>query len=168
MTIINNNKLIIILVILLVFTEYFITADNRSLDGESNNKANPNAGTPKSEFTREIEKKSWPDETLKAMVSTPGEYTAIVPKTSNACTTLPKGQFPLPRCVSNLVNGLQAKIGEEFDLGTLDAKKSLRKTSHVVRTFVIFVLFLVFKQKFTNHLLFFFCFFAVDILGTIC
>src|SRR2546423_2342702 len=123
-----NNKLIIIFAILLVFTEYFVTAEIRSFDGASNNKGNPNAGTPKSEFTRDIDKTSWPDETTQAMVSTPGEYTAIVPKESNACTTLPKGQFPLPRCVSNLVNGIQAQLGEEFDLGTLDAQKSSRKT----------------------------------------
>ncbi|GBB83499.1 hypothetical protein RclHR1_10200006 [Rhizophagus clarus] len=133
MIILNNKFVVVILPILLIFINLILViAEIRTLDGQSNNKANPEAGTPQSQFTKNIGKTSWPDASGNAMASTPGEYTINVPTNTFCNTPLPNGQLPLPRCVSNLINGLQAKLGDEFNLTALEAKKSKKKTSHMV------------------------------------
>ena|SRR6266498_2812846 len=130
MTILNKKFAAVIIVIFQCLV--VITAEIRSLDGQSNNLNDPKAGTPQSEYKREIEKTSWLD--ADTMVSTPGEYTENVPKANSNCKApLPEGKFPLPRCVSNLVNGLQAKLSDGFDLSGQEAKQSQRKNSHMVR-----------------------------------
>ncbi|CAG8501913.1 16490_t:CDS:10 [Funneliformis mosseae] len=119
-------------VILAIFQFLVIVTAQRALDGQSNNLNDPNAGTPQSPYKRDIGKQAWQDG-IDAMITTPGDYTAVVPKGNGACAVPAlEGLFPLPRCVSNLVNGLQAKLGDEFELSIQDTKKSKRKNSHML------------------------------------
>lgn len=132
MIIILNNKFTAVILLLIFINLILVKAEIRPLDGQSNNKGDPKAGTPQSQLTRNIGKTSWPDASGNAMASTPGEYTIDVPKDTLCTTPLPKGQLPLPRCVSDLVNGLQSKLENEYNLNALEAKKAKRKTSHMV------------------------------------
>jgi hypothetical protein len=148
MIILINKFAAVILAILLIFNLILVAADIRTLDGQSNNKDDPKAGTPQSQFAKNITKTSWPDASGNAMISTPGEYTINVPKNTLCTAPLAQGQLPLPRCVSNLVNGLQAKLTDVYNLNALEAKKSKRKTSHMVRSYIFVFKYRIFSQSF--------------------
>ncbi|PKK80181.1 hypothetical protein RhiirC2_725128, partial [Rhizophagus irregularis] len=57
------------------------------------------------------------------MVPTPGNY-ATDPKAS-CVDPLPAGNYPLPRCVSNLITAMTLKDTDSFDLKRLDKFKRL-------------------------------------------
>ncbi|CAI2171547.1 10820_t:CDS:2 [Funneliformis geosporum] len=130
MTIILNKSLAA--VILAIFQFLVVVTAQRALDGQSNNLNDPKSGTPQSPYKRDIGKQEWQDG-IDLMILTPGDYSENVPKGNVACAApLQEGIFPLPRCVSNLVYGIQAKLGDEFDLSIQDTKKSKRKNSHML------------------------------------
>src|SRR6266542_5745028 len=97
-------KLLLPLIILpacIVTVEY----EYRSLDGSNNNIAEPKAGTPKAHFFR-----NKPNGTNYAgdngeMIPSPGNYVlgegAVAPKCKDPRA---EGIFPLPRCISNVLD----------------------------------------------------------------
>ncbi|GBC41947.2 heme peroxidase [Rhizophagus irregularis DAOM 181602=DAOM 197198] len=71
------------------------------------------------------------------MVPTPGNY-ATDPKVS-CVDPLPAGNYPLPRCVSNLITAMTLKDTDSFDLKRLDKFKSKRKNSHILTYWAFFI-----------------------------
>jgi hypothetical protein len=110
-----------------------IAAEYRSLDGSNNNIAEPKAGTPNVPFFR----KKPNDENYAGkngeMVSSPGNYNFILKEVAPKCKDLiPKGMFPLPRCISDVLDGYQTTAKDAFSWDFLDSFKSKRKVSHMV------------------------------------
>jgi hypothetical protein len=106
----------------------------RSLDGTNNNLYVPNAGASGVPYLNyKNAKENFADSKTASMLTCPHNYVADKLPIVDKCTDiLPKGTFPLPRCVSNLANGIQSTRAQQFDADFTNSLKSKRKSSHMV------------------------------------
>jgi hypothetical protein len=115
----------------LIFLITIATCDYRSISGEGNNRFFPSDGIANTPLIREtVPDTLYEDAATFQMVPTPGNY-ATDPKVSCA-DLLPGGNYPLPRCVSNVITAMRLNDTDSFDLNRLDKFKSKRKNSHIV------------------------------------
>jgi hypothetical protein len=129
---IKTNQLLYYIIFAILIT--ITTCEYRSIDGGGNNRNFPSDGVPKSALGRENPKTNYGVGAFQ-MVPTPGNYGELDPKMSCA-DPLPADNFPLPRCVSNLITAMKLKNDDSFNLAYLDKYKSKRKCSHLVSWFV--------------------------------
>ncbi|CAG8437041.1 1229_t:CDS:10 [Scutellospora calospora] len=123
---------IIVLIYVLIFRNV-VQSEYRSLNGSNNYKNNDqnNLGLANSAFVRQQVPKTFYQDNLGIMISTPGNYTTLT--AGVRCTDqLPAGSFPLPRCVSNLLHSYQLQANDVFNLTYLQQFKSKRSISHIV------------------------------------
>src|SRR6266498_443389 len=131
----SNNKMLLC-GILIYFSLFKINnaQQYRSLDGTNNNLNVPNAGASGVNYLNyknAIE--LFADSATASMVACPHNYQAVTLPVVDKCTDiLPEGTFPLPRCISDLVNGVQATQAQQFDENFVDTFRSKRKSSDMV------------------------------------
>src|ERR1041385_7738534 len=128
----GQNKLLFHVIFSILLITITTCQEYRAIDGSGNNRNVPLAGIPKTPFSRQIPPKSLyqPGPTPFQMIPTPGNY-ELDPNVS--CTdTLPSGNFPLPRCVSNKISAMKLQSDAAFNLAQSDKFKSKRRNSHIV------------------------------------
>ncbi|CAG8467977.1 2697_t:CDS:10 [Cetraspora pellucida] len=122
-----------------------VIAEYRSYDGVGNNKANPKAGSSGMPyFTLEQFTKRFDNPTTGSMLQCPGNYTSIL--SVNCTNPLQSGQFPLPRCISNLANGIHKSYVDQNNISYSDSMKSKRKSSHLMTFWIDFLAFDIVKS----------------------
>jgi hypothetical protein len=112
----------------------------RTLDGTNNNLNVPNAGAVGAIYLNyKNAAELFADSATASMVICPQNYQAVASPVIDKCTdVLQEGTFPLPRCISDLVDGVQAKQTQQLNEGFVDSFKSKRKSSHMVSQFTLF------------------------------
>src|SRR4051812_46422797 len=115
----------------LIILATYVVAEYRSLDGSNNNIAVPNAGIPNVPFNRQKPNYEKYAGNNGKMIPSPGNY--VLNGISPTCKDpREEGIFPLPRCISNVLDGYQLTRENEFSWDFLDSFKSKRKVSHMV------------------------------------
>jgi hypothetical protein len=111
----------------------------RSLDGTNNNLYVPNAGASGVQYLNyKNAKEFFADPTTASMLTCPHNYINDGLPIVDKCTDiLPEGIFPLPRCISNLANGIRATQAQQFGVNFINSLKSKRKSSHMVSQFAL-------------------------------
>ncbi|GBB83501.1 hypothetical protein RclHR1_10200008 [Rhizophagus clarus] len=110
----------------------------RSITGEGNNRFFPSDGMADTPLIRDaLPNPLYADAATFEMVPTPGNY-ATDPKAS-CSNPLPAGNYPLPRCVSDLISAMRIQDTDAFNLQRLDKFKSKRKNSHILTYWAFFV-----------------------------
>ncbi|CAG8610641.1 35932_t:CDS:10, partial [Racocetra persica] len=128
-----------------------VIAEYRSYDGVGNNKANPKAGSSGvpyfiiEQFTQRFD-----NPTTGSMLQCPGNYTSIL--SVNCTNPLQSGQFPLPRCISNLANGIHKSFVDQNNISYSDSLKSKRKSSHLMTFWIDFLAFDIVKSVETGEI----------------
>ncbi|RIA97145.1 heme peroxidase [Glomus cerebriforme] len=122
----------------------------RSLDGTNNNLNVPNAGAVGAvylNYKNAIE--LFADSTTASMLSCPHNYQAVtLPVVDKCVDILPEGTFPLPRCLSDLGDGVQATRAQQFNETFVNNHKSKRKSSHMMTFWADFITFdITFSQE---------------------
>src|SRR5438105_1682469 len=107
----------------------YIVAEYRSLDGSNNNIANPNAGIPNAPFFRQKPNHENYAGNNGEMIPSPGNYNAPNGKALTCKDAREEGIFPLPRCISNVIDGYRLTRQDAFSWNFLDSFKSKRKVS---------------------------------------
>ncbi|CAG8630503.1 4443_t:CDS:10 [Rhizophagus irregularis] len=144
---------IYLLLHLIVLPAYVAAAvEYRSLDGSNNNIAEPKAGTPNVPFFRQKPHDANYAGDNSEMVSSPGNYNynpnEVVPKCKDL---IPKGMFPLPRCISDVLDGYQTTAKDAFSWDFIDSFKSKRKVSHMITFWGQFMAFDIASSQFTGE-----------------
>ncbi|CAB4491492.1 unnamed protein product [Rhizophagus irregularis] len=144
---------IYLLLHLIVLPAYVAAAvEYRSLDGSNNNIAEPKAGTPNVPFFRQKPHDANYAGDNGEMVSSPGNYNynpnEVVPKCKDL---IPKGMFPLPRCISDVLDGYQTTAKDAFSWDFIDSFKSKRKVSHMITFWGQFMAFDIASSQFTGE-----------------
>ncbi|PKC11241.1 heme peroxidase [Rhizophagus irregularis] len=115
----------------------------RTLDGTNNNLNVPNAGVVGAiylNYKNAVE--LFADSATASMVICPQNYQVVALPVVDKCTdVLQEGTFPLPRCISNLADGVQATQAQQFDESFVDSFKSKRKSSHMMTFWADFISF---------------------------
>ena len=111
----------------------------RSLDGTNNNLYVRNAGTAGAQYLNyKNAKELFADPTTASMLTCPHNYETDGSPILDRCTDiLPEGTFPLPRCISNLADGIHATQAQQFGANFINSLKSKRKSSHMVSQFLL-------------------------------
>ncbi|CAG8767658.1 13730_t:CDS:2, partial [Gigaspora rosea] len=91
----------------------------RLIDGSDNNALNPIAGTPHQPFLRDISSLNFNG-----------------PTTIKCTDKIPSGQYPMPRCISDVMSRYNV---QPYDINALSSYRSFRRTSHFV-SYMKFVL----------------------------
>ncbi|CAG8599806.1 7905_t:CDS:10 [Gigaspora margarita] len=121
-------RALVFLIYVLVF-ENVVLSEYRTLNGTNNDK--DGLGVSNMPFVRQQIPVPYFQDNVAAMISTPGNYSTL--PTGVSCTTsLPAGNLPLPRCISNVLHSYQLKANDSFNLTRLQQFKSKRSISHVV------------------------------------
>lgn len=115
----------------LIILPTYIVAEYRSLDGSNNNIAIPNAGIPNVPYFRQKPNNEKYAGDNGEMIPSPGNYVLNV-KAPTCKDPRAKGIFPLPRCISNVLDSYQLTKEYAFSWNLLDSFKSKRKVSHMV------------------------------------
>ena len=130
------NKMLVvgILVYFLLFEINNAQPFYRSLDGTNNNLNNPNAGASGAKYLNyKNASELFADPTTASMLNCPHNYQAAGLPVVDRCTdNLTNDVFPLPRCISDLVDGIRATQVQQFDNIFINDLKSKRKSSHMV------------------------------------
>ena len=124
-----------ILVYFLLFRIINAQLDNyRSLDGTDNNQNDPNAGASGAKYLNyKNARELFANPTTASMLTCPHNYQAVGLPVVDRCTdVLPEGTFPLPRCISNLADGIHSTQAQQFNEIFVSDLKSKRKSSHMV------------------------------------
>jgi hypothetical protein len=127
------NKMLFggILVYFLLFGVNSAQKQYRSLDGTNNNLLVPDAGASGVLYLNGNE--LFADPTTASMLNCPHNYQNDgLPLVDRCSDILPEGTFPLPRCISDLANGIQATQAQQYDENFIESLKSIRKSSHMV------------------------------------
>src|SRR3954452_16801871 len=122
-----------VLIYFLLFGINHAQKQYRRLDGTSNNLLVPDAGASGVLYSNKNANELFADPTTASMLNCPHNYQNDGLPLVDKCTDiLPEGAFPLPRCISNLADGIQAKQAQQYDEKFIDGLKSKRKSSHMV------------------------------------
>ncbi|GBC06036.1 hypothetical protein RclHR1_06580008 [Rhizophagus clarus] len=115
----------------------------RSLDGTNNNLNVPNAGAAGTLYLNyKNAAELFADSATASMVFCPHNYQAVTLPVVDKCTdVLQEGTFPLPRCISDIVSGVQATQAEQLDENFVESFKSIRKSSHMMTFWADFITF---------------------------
>ncbi|CAG8624350.1 25369_t:CDS:10 [Dentiscutata erythropus] len=122
-----------------------VVAEYRSYNGVGNNVANSlagSSGTPY--FINEPITQRFDNSTIGSMLQCPGNYINI--SAINCTNPLQIGQFPLPRCISNLANSLHKSYVDYNNISYIDSLKSKRKSSHLMTFWIDFLAFDIVKS----------------------
>src|ERR1043165_2610238 len=130
-------KLFIPFIPFLLFSLNNAQQQYRSLDGTNNNLYVPTAGASGVPYLNyKNAKELFADAKTASMLTCPRNYIADTLPVTDKCTdVLPKGTFPLPRCISNLANGIRSTREQSLDANFTESLKSKRKSSHMVSQF---------------------------------
>ncbi|RIB26883.1 hypothetical protein C2G38_144235 [Gigaspora rosea] len=130
-----KSRALVFLIYVLVF-ENVVLSEYRTLNGTNNDK--DGLGVVNMPFVRQqVPVPNFLDNAA-TMVSTPGNYSTLSTGVSCA-TSLPAGNLPLPRCVSDVLHSYQLKPSDSFNLTHLQQFKSKRSISHVLTYWGLFI-----------------------------
>ncbi|CAG8583688.1 12338_t:CDS:10 [Gigaspora margarita] len=128
-----------------------VIAEYRSYDGVGNNIANPKAGSSGMPYIiAEPIVQRFDNSTTGSMLQCPGNYTSI--SAINCTNPLQSGQFPLPRCISDLANSIHKSYADSHNISFTDSMKSKRKSSHLMTFWIDFLAFDVIKSIETGEI----------------
>ncbi|CAG8757887.1 9826_t:CDS:10, partial [Gigaspora margarita] len=120
----------------------------RLIDGSDNNDLNPIAGTPHQPFLRAISSLNFNGDS--SPVTSPTDFlglNAIGPTTIKCTDKIPSGQYPMPRCISDVISSYHV---QPYDIDALSSYRSFRRTSHFATFFGQFITFDIASSKSSN------------------
>ncbi|CAG8779214.1 7041_t:CDS:2, partial [Racocetra persica] len=125
------------------------TFDNaRLIDGSDNNALYPTAGTPDQPFLRTISSLNFNQNS--SPVTSPTDFLGLNPSgpTTIKCSDrVPSGQYPMPRCISNVISSYNDQL---YNVDELSNHRSFRRTSHFATFFAHYITFDLVASKTTN------------------
>ncbi|CAH1764119.1 12503_t:CDS:10 [Entrophospora sp. SA101] len=113
--------------------------ETRLLDGSDNNKNNPASGTPQQNFQAKYPPEPFFGPDGDSMIKCPSDIVNdadLTQKPPNCADPLPADNYPMPRCISNILANY--RLGK-FDIGKAMSYRSKRRTSHLTTFFAEFV-----------------------------
>ncbi|CAG8548792.1 12902_t:CDS:10 [Cetraspora pellucida] len=126
----------------------YVVVEARLIDGSDNNVQYSVAGTPHQPYLRAISSLNFNQNS--SPVTSPTDFLGlnpIGPTTIKCSDRVPSGQYPMPRCITNMMSSYNVQL---YNVDALSNYRSFRRTSHFVTFFGQYISFDITSSKNTN------------------
>ncbi|CAG8495900.1 6968_t:CDS:10, partial [Cetraspora pellucida] len=126
----------------------YVVVEARLIDGSDNNVQYSVAGTPHQPYLRAISSLNFNQNS--SPVTSPTDFLGlnpIGPTTIKCSDRVPSGQYPMPRCITNVMSSYNVQL---YNVNALSNYRSFRRTSHFITFFGHYISFDITSSKNTN------------------